>query len=94
MSDQDINAKYTVGSSLSNISNLKSRSPRQHQSSQAYDGRRASADPAVMSLTNCRFYEGKFPEIDSFVMVNVRQVCCIALRGHLKSETHHTTVDM
>lgn len=27
-----------------------------------------------MSLTNCRFYEEKFPEIDSFVMVNVRQV--------------------
>ena len=28
-----------------------------------------------MSLTNCRFYEEKFPEIDSFVMVNVKQVC-------------------
>lgn len=27
-----------------------------------------------MSLTNCRFYEDKFPEIDSFVMVNVKQV--------------------
>ena len=27
-----------------------------------------------MSLTNCRFYEGKYPEIDSFVMVNVKQV--------------------
>lgn len=27
-----------------------------------------------MSLTNCRFYEEKFPEIDSFVMVNVKQV--------------------
>ncbi|KAI5923682.1 translation initiation factor 2, alpha subunit [Camillea tinctor] len=27
-----------------------------------------------MSLTNCRFYEEKFPEIDSFVMVNVRQI--------------------
>lgn len=25
-----------------------------------------------MSLTNCRFYEEKYPEIDSFVMVNVR----------------------
>lgn len=24
-----------------------------------------------MSLTNCRFYEEKYPEIDSFVMVNV-----------------------
>jgi hypothetical protein len=28
-----------------------------------------------MSLTNCRFYEEKYPEIDSFVMVNVKQVC-------------------
>lgn len=27
-----------------------------------------------MSLTNCRFYEEKFPEIDSFVMVTVKQV--------------------
>lgn len=27
-----------------------------------------------MSLTNCRFYEEKYPEIDSFVMVNVKQV--------------------
>ena len=26
---------------------------------------------ATMSLTNCRFYEEKYPEIDSFVMVNV-----------------------
>ena len=33
------------------------------------------AAPAIMSLTNCRFYEEKFPEIDSFVMVNVKQVC-------------------
>jgi len=30
--------------------------------------------PATMSLTNCRFYEEKFPEIDSFVMVNVKQI--------------------
>ena len=27
-----------------------------------------------MSRTNCRFYEEKFPEIDSFVMVNVKQI--------------------
>ncbi|KAI5285432.1 hypothetical protein KEM52_002442 [Ascosphaera acerosa] len=27
-----------------------------------------------MSLTNCRFYEEKFPEIDSCVMVNVKQI--------------------
>ncbi|KKZ61168.1 translation initiation factor 2 subunit 1 [[Emmonsia] crescens] len=27
-----------------------------------------------MSLTNCRFYEDKYPEIDSFVMVNVKQI--------------------
>ncbi|KAK1064300.1 hypothetical protein LTR12_011733 [Friedmanniomyces endolithicus] len=28
----------------------------------------------TMSLTNCRFYEEKYPEIDSFVMVNVKQI--------------------
>ncbi|KAK3681159.1 eukaryotic translation initiation factor 2 subunit alpha [Vermiconidia calcicola] len=27
-----------------------------------------------MSLTNCRFYSEKYPEIDSFVMVNVKQI--------------------
>jgi len=27
-----------------------------------------------MSLTNCRFYEEKYPEVESFVMVNVKQV--------------------
>ncbi|KAF4450907.1 translation initiation factor 2 subunit 1 [Fusarium austroafricanum] len=27
-----------------------------------------------MSLENCRFYEEKYPEIDSFVMVNVKQI--------------------
>lgn len=27
-----------------------------------------------MSLTNCRFYEEKYPEVDSFVMVNVKQI--------------------
>lgn len=31
-------------------------------------------NPAKMSLTNCRFYEDKYPEVDSFVMVNVKQV--------------------
>ena len=37
----------------------------------------SSKAPAVlttMSLTNCRFYEEKYPEIDSFVMVNVKQI--------------------
>ena len=29
---------------------------------------------AIMSLTNCRFYEEKYPDVDSLVMVNVRQV--------------------
>lgn len=28
-----------------------------------------------MSLTNCRFYEEKYPDIDSFVMVNVSALC-------------------
>ncbi|KAH9824644.1 Eukaryotic translation initiation factor 2 subunit alpha [Teratosphaeria destructans] len=27
-----------------------------------------------MSLTNCRFYEERYPEIDSFVMVNVKSI--------------------
>ncbi|KAI9778956.1 MAG: hypothetical protein M1839_007767 [Geoglossum umbratile] len=27
-----------------------------------------------MSLTNCRYYEEQFPEVDSFVMVNVKQI--------------------
>ncbi|KAK4126266.1 hypothetical protein N657DRAFT_670340 [Parathielavia appendiculata] len=27
-----------------------------------------------MSLSNCRFYEEKYPEVDSFVMVNVKQI--------------------
>ncbi|KAL1898719.1 hypothetical protein Cpir12675_001722 [Ceratocystis pirilliformis] len=27
-----------------------------------------------MSLTQCRFYEEKYPEVDSFVMVNVKQI--------------------
>lgn len=34
---------------------------------------RFSLSTAIMSLTNCRFYEEKYPEIDSFVMVNVKQ---------------------
>ena len=33
------------------------------------------------SLTNCRFYEEKYPEIESFVMVNVKQVCGVPLVG-------------
>lgn len=35
---------------------------------------REKAPTAKMSLSNCRFYEEKYPEIDSFVMVNVKQV--------------------
>jgi hypothetical protein len=34
-----------------------------------------------MSLTNCRFYEDKYPEVDSFVMVNVKQVWIIWITG-------------
>lgn len=37
-----------------------------------------------MSLTNCRFYEEKYPEIDSFVMVNVKQV---RMRLHTANDT-------
>jgi hypothetical protein len=32
-----------------------------------------------MSLTNCRYYEEKYPEVDSFVMVNVKQVCFLPM---------------
>jgi translation initiation factor 2 alpha subunit (eIF-2alpha) len=32
-----------------------------------------------MSRTNCRFYEEKYPDIDSFVMVNVKQVRYLTL---------------
>lgn len=49
-----------------------------------------------MSLTNCRFYEEKYPEIDSFVMVNVRQVrhapcprLSHALHGGGRRESEH-----
>ena len=35
---------------------------------------------AIMSLTNCRFYEEKYPEVESFVMVNVKQVCGVLQR--------------
>lgn len=36
--------------------------------------RLGTAPTDKMSLSNCRFYEEKYPEIDSFVMVNVKQV--------------------
>lgn len=42
---------------------------------------------ANMSLTNCRFYPEKYPEVDSYVMVNVKQVSsggarpCCHIRG-------------
>ena len=39
------------------------------------------ATPPKMSLTNCRFYEEKYPEVDSYVMVNVKQVCIAT--GHV-----------
>jgi translation initiation factor 2 alpha subunit (eIF-2alpha) len=39
-----------------------------------------------MSLTNCRFYEEKFPEIDSFVMVNVKQVIFDSGLGNIEIE--------
>jgi translation initiation factor 2 subunit 1 len=32
-----------------------------------------------MSLTNCRFYEEKYPELESFVMVKVMQVRSLAV---------------
>ena len=40
-----------------------------------------------MSLTNCRFYEEKYPEVDSYVMVNVKQVCDINSYG--TTQGHH-----
>ena len=33
-----------------------------------------------MSLTNCRFYEEKYPDVDSFVMVRIRM--CQAFAGN------------
>lgn len=38
------------------------------------------------SLTNCRFYEEKYPEVDSFVMVNVKQVS--TLPGALRCDRY------
>lgn len=34
-----------------------------------------------MSLTSCRYYPDKYPEVDSYVMVNVKQVSspCLSL---------------
>ena len=44
-----------------------------------------------MSLTNCRFYEEKYPEIDSFVMVNVRSIRVFPLESlHLTYSTGKT----
>merc|ERR1711939_1035736 len=59
--------------------------PRQHQitttpakkppfSPSSHPACHRGTHPPTMSLTNCRFYEEKFPEIDSFVMVNVKQI--------------------
>jgi translation initiation factor 2 subunit 1 len=35
-----------------------------------------------MSLTNCRYYPEKYPEVDNYIMVNVKQVrlkpCCLS----------------
>lgn len=33
------------------------------------------------SLTDCRFFEEKYPEIESFVMVRVKQVCQYLTKG-------------
>jgi len=46
----------------------------EHKTSAQQQTRATPRNHASMSLTNCRFYEEKFPEIDSFVMVNVKQV--------------------
>jgi hypothetical protein len=43
-------------------------SPPPHASAQA------ARQLPTMSVTHCRFYEEKYPEVDSFVMVNVKQV--------------------
>jgi hypothetical protein len=37
-----------------------------------------------MSLTNSRFYEEKYPEVDSFVMVNVKQVRVVQISSDRK----------
>jgi hypothetical protein len=39
-----------------------------------------------MSLTNCRYYPEKYPEVDSYVMVNVKQVYFIPIYKFLGAE--------
>ena len=41
----------------------------------------------TMSYSNCRFYEEKYPEVESFVMVNVKQV------GNIEKSTEEEHID-
>ena len=45
-----------------------------------------------MSLTNCRFYEEKYPEVESYVMVNVKQVGYFCLRFGFPAPTDITQI--
>ena len=45
-----------------------------------------------MSLTNCRFYEEKYPEVDSFVMVNVKQVRINRVMQELRAQRTSTDI--
>jgi len=49
-----------------------------------------------MSLTSCRFFENKYPEIDSFVMVNVKQVRKTVWDRERSVDCHtrHATLDL
>ena len=53
---------------------LRSESPAIQLPSDHCPLRISTGTTAIMSLTNCRFYEEKYPDVDSLVMVNVRQV--------------------
>lgn len=61
---------FTAGNCLNHPDNTIKFSLSLHLKSP----REKKKNPAKMSLTNCRFYEDKYPEVDSFVMVNVKQV--------------------
>merc|ERR1712000_378750 len=57
---------------------------------------RTSRKAAIMSdsdsLTNCRFYEEKYPEVESFVMVNVKQIA--EMGAYVKLLEYHNAEGM
>jgi hypothetical protein len=47
---------------------------KSHNRTKNFAGDEQEEHTSKMSLTNCRFYEEKYPEVESFVMVNVKQI--------------------